>query len=150
MSEFIISELGLWLIIVVALVVVELSSFNLTAIWFAFGSLVAFFASLLGVPFAGQIIIAIVFSAASLLLLRPFTKRFFKPKANTNVDRLIGTEGVVTVTIDAVQATGQVKIGSGQIWSAKAADVNMIIEEKTLIKVEAIEGVKLVVSPLNS
>jgi membrane protein implicated in regulation of membrane protease activity len=43
--------------------------------------------------------------------------------------------------------TGQVKL-KGQVWSA-VCEENLTLAEDTLVKVEAIEGVKLIVSPVD-
>ena len=57
----------------------------------------------------------------------------------------IGKEGLVLETIRPFSA-GQVKL-DGLEWSAAAADPHMTIESGTAVKVEHIEGVKLIVTP---
>ena len=66
-------------------------------------------------------------------------------KEKTNVNALIGKEGLVLETIRPFSA-GQVKL-DGLEWSAAAADPHMTIESGTAVKVEHIEGVKLIVTP---
>ena len=64
----------------------------------------------------------------------------------TNADRVIGAEGVVIEAVDNLNAKGQVKV-NGSIWTARAQD-DTIIPPSTLVRVDRIEGVKLIVTPL--
>jgi membrane protein implicated in regulation of membrane protease activity len=141
----IISSSTLWLILVITFLIAEGVSLNLVTIWFAMGSLAALIMSLIGFSPLIQLFTAVAASGLSLLLLRPFTKRFFRPKADTNSDRLIGQEGVVIVKIDALAGSGQVKV-NGQIWSAKSRSPEEVIERDLKVIVQAIEGVKLIVT----
>ena len=63
-----------------------------------------------------------------------------------NIDSLIGEVGQVIAKIEPLE-TGQVKL-KGQVWSA-VCEENLTLAEDTLVKVEAIEGVKLIVSPVD-
>ena len=80
----------------------------------------------------------------------PFTRKIFVEKLKTgsektNVDALIGTKGIVVQPIRPF-AVGQVKV-NGQVWSAVGKTPETDIEQGREVKVHAIEGVKLVVTP---
>ena len=60
-------------------------------------------------------------------------------------DALIGTKGIVVQPIRPF-AVGQVKV-NGQVWSAVGKTPETDIEQGREVKVHAIEGVKLVVTP---
>ena len=73
-------------------------------------------------------------------------KRFVRPqKEATNADRLLGAEAVVLQAIDNVAAQGQVKV-SGAVWTARSTGEP--IPAGAVVRVERIEGVKLMVAPL--
>ena len=88
-----------------------------------------------------------VFIAVSVLLLiftRPIALKYMKKGASkTNVDSIPGQTGIVTHTIDNLKAEGQVMI-QGMDWSARSKE-GTVIEEGKVVKVAAVEGVKLIV-----
>jgi membrane protein implicated in regulation of membrane protease activity len=93
-----------------------------------------------------QIAVFLVLSATLLACMRPFVKKFIKPKITaTNADSIIGSEGFVTEDIDNLSARGQVKLG-GMFWSARSTSGDPISKD-TKVKVDRIEGVKVFVSP---
>jgi membrane protein implicated in regulation of membrane protease activity len=117
----------------------------LTTIWFAGGALVAFIVSLFVDNIILEIILFLLVSFALLYFTRPLVIKHFNPKrTKTNYQGVIGKEAMVTITIDNMNATGQV-IVDGQEWSARSLDGN-VIEKGTKVKVEGISGVKLIVS----
>ena len=63
----------------------------------------------------------------------------------TNVEALIGQTGQVIQTIKPL-SVGQVRL-KGQIWSAVCKDEGETAEKDSIVKVIAIEGVKLIVMP---
>ena len=135
-----------WLALMVFFLVVEAASVSLVSIWFAAGSLGALVASALNTPLWVQILVFLVLSGALLACLRPFAKKFIKPKITaTNTDSVIGSAGFVTEDIDNLSARGQVKLG-GMLWSARSTSGNPICKD-TKVTVDRIEGVKVFVSP---
>ena len=115
--------------------------------WFAAGALVALIAAMLGAQLWLQAVLFAAVSAVLLLALRPIVRKFFTPKlTRTNVDAVVGAEGLVTAAIDNVQCTGQVKVGAVE-WTARSAN-GQPIAVGTRIKVDRVEGVKAIVSPL--
>ena len=137
-----------WLAIMAVLLIVEAACpFHLVSIWFAAGALVAMIISMLGGELWLQIIAFCIVSGALLAGLWPFIRKFLNPHlTKTNVDSIIGTEGIVTADIDNLNAVGQVKLG-GMEWTARSTS-GMSIPAGTRIRVDRIEGVKAFVSPV--
>ena len=134
-----------WLVLLILFLVAEASTAAVTTIWFAVGALAAMVAAFLGAQVWLQITIFGVVSVALLLALRPIIKKYINPKhTRTNIDAVIGTEGIVTEEIDNLAGTGRVKLG-GMEWSARSTSGENI-PRNTVIKVDRIEGVKVFVS----
>ena len=135
----------IWIIAIVIFIIIEVATVGLATIWFAGGAAVAFFEALLDLPFYVQLISFIAVSVTLLIFTRPLlVKRMNLGKVKTNVDILIGKDGVVMEDIVGFE-TGLVKI-NGQIWTAKALH-NETIQKDEVIVVDHIEGVKLIVEP---
>ena len=136
----------LWLALMIVFLLAEANSVALVSIWFAVGALGALIADLLNAPLWAEVLIFFLISGALLAALRPFVKKFIKPKiVATNADSVIGSKGYVTEDIDNLSARGQVKLG-GMFWSARSTS-GQPISKDTLVKVDRIEGVKVFVSP---
>ena len=136
-----------WLVAMLIFVGVEMGTVSLTSLWFAFGALVAMIASLLHAPLALQVVLFLAVSVALLWLLRPITKKYLNPRiVRTNVDAVIGAEGIVTAQVDNLKATGTVKLGALE-WTARSTS-GQTIEPGVRVKVDRIEGVKAFVSPV--
>jgi len=136
----------IWLVLLVVFLIVEASTVTLVSLWFAAGSLIALFASLLDAPLWLQLLLFLAVSAISLIALRPLFRKFIRPRLTaTNVDSVIGSIGLVTASVDNVSAAGQVKLGAME-WTARSTS-GVPIEKGTLVKVDRIEGVKVFVSP---
>jgi membrane protein implicated in regulation of membrane protease activity len=136
-----------WLILLVVFLMVEGSTVTMVSIWFAAGALVALLASLLNAPIAVQVVLFFAVSCITLSMLRPLVRKYVTPKVvKTNVDAIIGKQGLVTTAINNVTATGQVKLGTME-WTARSTSGDPI-EAGTLVKVDHIEGVKVFVTPV--
>ncbi len=138
----------IWLLLFVVLLLIEVSTLALTTIWFAGGAFIAFFVALLGGAIELQLFCFVVISLVMLIFTRPiFVKHLNQRTVRTNVDRLIGQQAVVTVTIDNLQAAGAVSV-NGQEWTARSLVTDQVIEPETIVKIEKISGVKLIVTPV--
>lgn len=137
-----------WMVLMVGFLIVEACCpFHLVSIWFAAGSLVAGIAAMLNWALGVQIALFVVVSCGLLMAFFPLVKKVLNPSVvKTNVDALVGSKCYVTVPIDNITATGQVKL-NGMEWTARSASGEPI-EAGTLVKVERIEGVKAFVSPV--
>ena len=137
-----------WLAALVVFLIVEAACpFHLVSIWFAVGALAAMIVSLFGGVVWLQVTVFCVVSIALLICLWPFIRKFLNPHlTKTNVDSIIGSQGMVTAEIDNLNAVGQVKLG-GMEWTARSTSGENI-PAGTRIRVDRIEGVKAFVSPV--
>ena len=141
----------LWLGAIVLFGVAEILTEGMVSIWFVAGSLAALAACVAGwtlgglTPEATQVLIFAVVSAAALALSRPFVRRFMtgQPSVATNLDRVLGMIAKVTEPVDNDRASGAVYV-DGKTWTARSAD-GSVIPAGTQVKVQKIEGVKLLV-----
>ena len=134
-----------WLILFVVLLIVEIFTMGLTTIWFAAGALAAFLVGMLGLGLPVQAATFIVVSVILFVVTRPIAVRFFnQEREKTNVEGLIGQQGLVKQDIDTLQATGQVEV-RGQEWSARTEAPDGKILKGTTVVVDGIQGVRLIV-----
>lgn len=139
-------EVFVWIAVMIAAIAVEAATAQLVSIWFAGGGLVGLIAHFLHAPFWVQVIAAAVATLILLLATRPLVRRFLRGKeTHTNADRVVGRTAVVTEPIDNVLAKGRVSV-LGNDWTARSLDGGTI-PAGTQVRVERIEGVKLLVTP---
>ena len=137
-----------WLIVAVAFGIAELMTTSLTLVWFSIGALILMVLS----TFIESIIIQIaLFAAISITLLVVFTKYFVDQdktyRYNTNLQGIEQRTGIVKEEIPS-HMTGIVTL-TGEDWTAISEDGEKI-QVGQLVKVIRIEGVKLVVKPVNN
>lgn len=144
-----INPMLLWVAVIIITVALEAVTLSLSSIWFAVGGVAALIAASIGLGLGSQLVVFVLFSAALLVLVRPFCKRFLKPRgAATNADRVIGQTAIVTETIDNMLATGAVKV-FGQTWTARSISGESI-PVGTQVCIREIQGVKVIVEAINS
>ena len=136
-----VSMIVVWLAVALAMLVIEALTVGLTTIWFAAGALVALIAALLDLSIAVQIV---VFLAVSICLL-VFTRKIFVEKLKAGSEKT-NVEKAIVVSPIRPYDVGQVKVG-GQVWSAIGKNPEETFAVDQLVKIHAIEGVKLVVTP---
>ncbi len=145
MSFFTGSMTGIWLLILIIAIVIEIATMGLTTIWFAGGALVAFLLALLNMPLWLQIAAFLIVSVVLLYFTRPMAMKYFnKGVTQTNSDALVGQQGIVVSDINNIEGLGRVLI-QGKEWSARAANEEDKIKAGQVVTVRAIEGVKLLV-----
>ena len=140
----------LWLGAIVLFGVAEVVTESMISIWFVAGSLAALFTCMSGwalgglSPEATQVLVFAVVSALALVITRPLVRRFMtRPRIPTNSDRVVGMTAKVTEPVDNDRASGAVYV-DGKTWTARSAD-GSVIPTGTQVKVQKIEGVKLLV-----
>lgn len=138
----------LWLGAIVLFGVAEIVTESMVSIWFVAGSLAALFTCMSGwslgglTPEATQALVFAVVSALALAVTRPLVRRFMtRPHIPTNSDRVVGMTAKVTEPVD--NERGSVYV-DGKTWTARSAD-GSLIPAGTQVKVQKIEGVKLLV-----
>ncbi len=143
MSEMII----FWLILLIVAIAIEALTLGLTSIWFAGGALVAILAALLNLPVIVQVALFVIVSVLLLIFTRPVAVKYFnKNRIRTNVESMVGKQAIVISEIDNLQGIGQVTV-SGQEWSARSVNDKLGFQVGEVVRVVAVNGVKLVVKP---
>lgn len=137
----------LWLAVLVAFILLEALTVQLVSLWFILGAVAAFISSLLRLPFPGQLGLFLAVSVLTLAVLRPILAKKVTPKkVATNADMSIGKTAVVRVSIDNDAEQGRVYV-DGLEWAARSHNGDPI-EKDAKVRIEAIDGVKLIVRPL--
>lgn len=137
-----------WFLLMVFFILLEAGTVALVSTWFAAGALGAMITALCGGALWLQLVVFLVISVVLLVSLRGFLRKHITPKQiKTNVDSIVGTEGLVTATIDNLASTGQVKLG-GMEWSARSTS-GEVIQPGERIRVDRVEGVKVFVTPVS-
>ena len=146
MGEF--TSVLIWAVVIVASFVVESLTSQLVAIWSLPAAMVALIVSFFVDDFTVQLIVFVVSYALCLVFCRKAVRKilFKKPYEKTNTDLIIEGIAVVTKAINNIESTGEVRI-QGKYWSARSVD-GSVINEGTRVKVERIEGVKLICTPV--
>ena len=137
-----------WLGIAILAAVVEAVVPSLVSVWFVPGSLAGLIVSLCGGPIWLQIFVFLAVSLACLAFTRPLAKKLLvHHKERTNADRVVGATGIVIQDIDNVVSTGRVTVMCNS-WSARSTQKDGKIEAGSRVRIERIEGVKLLVTPV--
>lgn len=128
-----------WLVIILLLAFIEASTVSLTTIWYIASAVVALITSIFVDSILIQFAIFVLLGTLLLITTRKTLLKVLKiKKEETNIERIIGTNGIVTEKIEKNQ-TGEVKV-DGKKWTAYA-DTELDVD--TLVKILKINGVKI-------
>ena len=119
----------LWLAITIVLSVIEMSTVNLVSIWYIISSIIAMIISLFIDNIIIQVAVFVLGGTILLILTKDAIKKLLPEKTKTNIDRIIGMEGIVTKEITKKEP-GEVKV-DGKYWKAIAEEkisVDNIVE----------------------
>lgn len=144
------NELLTWMAIAVAAVVAELLTVAFVALYIAVGALAAAAVVAAGGDLGWQLAAFSVVGIGMLLITRPVLKRHLEsPDIPTNVSRMIGRRGIVTIPIDNDANTGQIRVGT-EYWTARAAagQPHAPIGIELKVRIVDVEGVTARVEPL--
>ena len=131
----------IWLGIIILLAVIEVMTINLTTIWFVISGLIALLISFVVDNFFIQFGVFVILGILLLVKTKSVMEKWLKQNnSKTNLDRVIGMEGIVTEEIDKHQI-GEVRV-DGKSWSAKAEKK---IKVGSTVNILKIEGVKVIV-----
>jgi len=138
-------ELGwIWISVIVLAVILEAVTDQLIAIWFVPAAIVSTVLDFMNVDFIFQVLVFLVISIVGIIFIRKYLTRFKNdPSTRTNIDAIIGEKCVVTERISTFAGCGQAKV-KGQLWSARGVNEDDEFEVGEVLKVVAIEGVKLI------
>ena len=129
-----------WLIIVICLAILEMATVSLVSIWFVLSGILAMIASIFIDNVLIQMAIFVIFGVIFLILTKNAVKKMIPKEAKTNLDRVIGMEGIVTEKITKTKP-GEVKV-DGKKWTAVA---NKTIPEGSTVKILEMNSTKLTV-----
>ena len=134
----------IWLATAVILAIVEMSTVNLVSIWYVISSIMAMLSSVFTDNIVIQVSIFVLGGTLLLLLTKDAIKKILPVSTKTNIDRIIGMEGIVTEKITK-KTPGEVKV-DGKYWTAISdksipvdATVKILEINSTKLKVEKIE-----------
>ena len=137
----------IWVAIVVATIVWELTTFELNCLWFTIGATVALILSFFPEVFS-PVIQLLIFALLSLILffvLRKWMKKAMTvPDTPMNLDALIGKEVVVVSPIEKGKK-GTVKV-NGIIWNAHFDNKEDEAKADDIVVIARVEGNYLVVN----
>ena len=89
-----------WLIIILILTFIELSTVNLVSVWFIASAILSLIVSFFSDSFLLQFAIFVLGGLVLLLITKPYlVKKLNKNDTKTNIDRIIGMQGKVTEAI---------------------------------------------------
>lgn len=134
----------IWLAIAVTLAIIEMETVSLVSIWYVISSLIAMIVSLFTDSIFIQVAIFVLGGTILLILTKDAIKKILPEKIKTNIDRIIGMEGIVTQKITK-KTPGEVKV-DGKRWTATAdetipvdATVKILEINSTKLKVKRME-----------
>ena len=136
-----------WIVVIIAAIVIEVSTVALTSVWFALGGIVSLILAIFDVGFLWQMLSFIGISTIALIATRPIAKKMnTKDVIYTNSDKIIQMVGVVTKEIPAGEI-GEIRVNS-ELWRAKSLETETIhIGEKVIVN--NLDGNKVIVSRVN-
>ena len=141
----------IWLGVMIVLIVVELITVDLVAVWFALASLLmviitAFFPQMF---FVWQFCIFLAVSTIAVLSTRKLVKKLMQRKKDqeTNLELIVNHTGRVVEEIVNDLERGAVKI-NGIIWNARTENGETVAVDE-LVNVIQIKGNKLIVEKKN-
>lgn len=133
-----------WSVVIIAAILIEISTIALTSVWFALGAIVALVLAIFNVDFLWQLLAFVGVSTIALLATRPIAKKMnTKDVIHTNADKIVQMIGIVTKEIP-VGEIGEVRVNS-ELWRAKSLEDEPIKEGEKII-VNNLDGNKVIVS----
>ena len=134
----------IWIVAIILFIVLEAATSTVVSIWFAGGGSVALIAAILGAGANTQIFLFLFTSLLLVILLRKVAfKALQGKKADTNLDRIVGSRVLIKEEVNNKLCTGSALIGDVE-WKVKSETGDIIAKDETA-EVVAIEGVRLIV-----
>lgn len=135
----------IWLGVVIALTLIEISTVSLVSIWYIASALVSLVLSFFIDNFLIQFGVFAILGTILVITTRDYlVKLLVKNKEKTNLDRVIGMTGYVTKEITK-KNLGEVKV-DGKLWTAIS---DKKIKVDSTVKVLEIDGVKIKVEEVD-
>ena len=129
----------LWVLIIILLALAEVTTVNLTTIWFVASGLVSLILSFFIDNFLIQLGVFVIFGIILLITTKSKLQALVNERREkTNLDRIVGMQGYVVERITK-RKNGAVKV-DGKVWTAFA---DQTIPKDSDVEILAIEGVKV-------
>ncbi|MGL5506994.1 MAG: NfeD family protein [Paraclostridium sp.] len=138
----------IWIIIGIALLIVEATTVSFISVFFAIGCFVASLVSLVIPSIGTQIVVMCIVSGIGTIFCRNILQKYFEVNKEikpSTINAMLGKTGVVTNTITP-DNMGLVKV-EGAIWSAATIDFETLSTGANITVVD-IDGVKLIVKSI--
>ena len=133
-----------WLAIICLAIVVEICTEQLVSIWFIPGAIIAIILDFCSIGLVWQVIAFLAVSVVGIVVAKKYLVKLKREgTTKTNIDAIIGEKCIVTEKIDNFAGCGQARV-KGQVWSARGVMENDVFEPGEVLRVVAIEGVKLI------
>jgi membrane protein implicated in regulation of membrane protease activity len=142
-----------WIIIAIAAAIGEVLTVDLFLASVAVAAVAAAIASIVFIPLVIQITLFAVLSLLGIGVVRPAVKHALGIDATLPHDvqvrhaHVVGRQAVVTQAVDA--QSGQIRIGQGEFWTARAFDPDERIPVGTRVEVLLVEGITALVAPVS-
>lgn len=137
----------LWIGLAVVLFIVELTTTDLVAVWFALAALALAIVTAIfdKLPVVWQVVIFVALSTLLVILTRRFVRKLLQRRKDqeTNLELVVNHTALVVEDIDNDREAGAIKI-NGLIWSARSMDGGKIAKD-VLVTVSQIKGNKAIV-----
>ena len=138
----------IWLIASGIFFIIEIFTVGFLIFWLGVGALFAMLISFLTNNIIIQTTVFVISSGLLIFATKPLVNKITKKEAvPTNIYSIVGKKGIVIEDIDWLTGTGQIK-SEGEVWSAKTNE-QINIPKGTEVEIESIDGVKVIVKPLN-
>jgi len=136
----------IWLVVAVGLGIVEIFTLTFVLGLLAVAALVGALLGAIGLPLAVQIIGFTATAAAGIYLVRPIMRRQLSrgPTTRSGTEALVGRSALVLQEVDGDR--GRIKL-SGEEWSARCIDEDLVIPVGARVDVMEIDGATAVVYP---
>ena len=138
----------MWLIASGVFFIIEIFTVGFLIFWLGVGALIAMLISFLTSNIIIQTTVFVISSGLLIFATKPLVNKITKKEiVPTNVYSIVGKKGIVVEDINWSTGTGQIK-SEGEVWSAKTNE-QINIPKGTEVEIESIDGVKVIVKPLN-
>ncbi|NEE02094.1 NfeD family protein [Phytoactinopolyspora halotolerans] len=140
------NEWSAWLGLAFIFGIVETTTVDLVFLMLAAGAVSGAVASIAGLPFVAQTLIAIGVSVIMIGFVRPIAKRHLRvpTSVRTGAAALVGQSAVVLERVDG--DGGRIKL-AGEVWTARSFDGRTVIEPGDNVDVIEIDGATALVFP---
>ena len=138
-----------WLIIAIALTVLELFTYQFVSIWFAFGGFITTIITAIfpDLGIGWQISVFVISSLIMLFATRPLVRKLLSKRSKdheTNLQLVLGKDAVVVEDINNIEGRGAIKI-NGLVWSARS-ESGEDISAGEIVVINKIDGNKTIVN----